>query len=357
LRDLPILNPQVELFQGSGRQAWDDYVLQHDQGTLYHLSGWQQVISLAYKRPTYYWWCRNSVKEVMGVLPTVHLKHPLFGNSLVSMPYLDGGGILADTSPVCRQLQEAATELAYIKSISQIELHYLYPNPVHQDLPGGSNTAENPKVRMVLPLGGNSQELFKSFKAKLRSQIRKPEKAGLCFAIGGLDRLDDFYQVFVANMRDLGSPVHSSLFFHRLLEAFEIRCQVGVVYHGNQPVAAGIIFQFRDFTHILWASSLRSFNHLSPNMMLYWQFLKVACDGGYKFFDFGRSTLGSGTYKFKEQWGAAARPLFWENMNFTGKMSRARTKDQFSLLIKVWQKIPVPLTKIIGPIIRRYISL
>jgi hypothetical protein len=43
---------------------------------------------------------------VVGILPLVHIRHWLFGNSLVSMPFCDAGGVLATDAVVERMLVE-----------------------------------------------------------------------------------------------------------------------------------------------------------------------------------------------------------------------------------------------------------
>ena len=63
---------------------------------------------------------------------------------------------------------------------------------------------------------------------------------------------------------------------------------------------------------IPWASSIRDFNPLCPNHLLYWHAMETAVAEGVDVFDFGRSTPGEGTFKFKEQWGAEPVPLHWE---------------------------------------------
>lgn len=55
-------------------------------------------------------------------------------------------------------------------------------------------------------------------------------------------------------------------------------------------------------------------------MLLYWAMLEYACDQGYRQFDFGRSTPGEGTCRFKEQWGAKSHQLYWYQLS--GKKGR-----------------------------------
>ena len=50
--------------------------------------------------------------------------------------------------------------------------------------------------------------------------FRKPIKEGLTSKTGGAELLDDFYRVFLVNMRDLGSPVHSLKLMRQVLGEF-----------------------------------------------------------------------------------------------------------------------------------------
>jgi FemAB-related protein (PEP-CTERM system-associated) len=211
---------------------------------------------------------------------------------------------------------------------------------------------------MLLELPESSEALMGSFKSKLRSQIRKPEKEGLAGKVGGLELLDDFYKVFSINMRDLGSPVHSKRFIKSVLEAFPEESRICLVYKEQQPVACSIILGFNGTVYNPWASSLRKYSKLSPNMLLYWTMLQYACDGGYKYFDFGRSSIEESTYKFKEQWGAKPQLLYWYYISLNSLPFKIDTeKSKFDLAIRIWQKLPVLLTLVLGPPIRKNIGL
>ena len=77
----------------------------------------------------------------------------------------------------------------------------------------------------------------------------------------------------------------------------------------------------------------------------------MACERGYKVYDFGRSTPDEGTYQFKEQWGAKPLQLYWHYwMRNDGQLPELNPKNpKYQLAIKMWQKLPVALTKVIGP--------
>lgn len=367
--------------------SWNNYVNLHPKATVYHKAEWLKVIEETYGHKTYFLAAsrennfdqnshQNSLKgsnngtgkygvdilsdetqsegkTLSGILPLVKINHLIFGKSLTSLPFLDAGGLLGDNSECERALLNAAMKLTEKSKIGNLELRHTEPldwlqNEFGSALIGEGKVSLNmQKVRMVLDLPDSSQRLLKSFKSKLRSQINKPLKEGLKYDCGGLELLDDFYRVFLVNMRDLGSPVHSKHMMENVLKHFKDEGRIFVVRQEDKPLAGGIVIGFRDTLWNPWASSLRGKGSLNPNMLLYWAMLEYACDHGYRFFDFGRSTPGVGTYKFKEQWGARPQLLYWYVLNFNNK----------SKAVDYWRKLPVPITKLFGPMIRKYINL
>jgi len=380
---------QIRAIQQEEAGTWDDYVNKHPQATLYHLYGWRNVIEKTYGHKTYYLAAinpRNStdssnpINPIVGLLPLVHLKHFIFGNSLISMPFFDLGGILANDEETEQALLLQAIKLGQTLKSSILELRHPHPlaclnltNPTNSTNSINSSNSSNPinptnsvtivsrshKSRMLLDLPESSETLMNSFKSKLRSQIKKPMKEGLVVKIGGNELLKDFYSVFSINMRELGSPVHSDKLMRNALNEFPDPARLVVVYGRNNPMACSLIIDFQGILENPWASALREYSRLSPNMLLYWSMLKYACDHGLKQFDFGRSTPGEGTYKFKGQWGAKPVPLHWDYISMKGHGIDIvpNEKTRFESLVKYWQRLPVPLTQRIGPMIRKHIGL
>ena len=152
-------------------------------------------------------------------------------------------------------------------------------------------------------------------------------------------------------MRDLGTPVYAKTFFRSILRELPRQSVICLLSLRGEPVAAGFLIGFKRTLEIPWASSLRRFGKLSPNMLLYWSALKYACETGYQRFDFGRSSPDSGTYKFKAQWGAQPVQLNWGYWVPDGAAlpDLSPRNPKFQLAIKVWQRLPIAVTKIIGP--------
>jgi FemAB-related protein (PEP-CTERM system-associated) len=353
---------QLVDYEENDRQLWDNYVSSHPDGTCYHLSAWKRAVERAYGHPSYYLMARCAVPmrggernkdKIGGLLPIFHLKNFLLGSQLVSLPFCDYGGILGDNEEVAQFLVHKALDLASELDNQIVELRQV------KKVSSGRLVSFSHKVRMICEIDGNAEKLWKSLDAKLRSQIRKPEKERLQANIGGMELLDDFYKVFSFNMRDLGSPVHSKTLFRLVMEEFGEVAKLQVVYKDKIPIGCGLIICFRDTVFIPWASTVRQFNRLSPNMLLYWNFIKYAAENGFRKFDFGRCSPSEGTYKFKEQWGAKAVPLYWQygSPNHVSTVKSPLGKERYASLVSLWKRLPLPLANVIGPHIRRHISL
>jgi FemAB-related protein (PEP-CTERM system-associated) len=339
----------VQILKNTEVERWDRYVTESDNATCYHLSGWKSVIERSFSHKTYYLFAEDSKGQIKGILPLVNLKSILFGNFIISMPYFNYGGICAAGEDYAAKLMKGAIDIAIKQDATHIELRH--SQPLTLTIP-----VKTAKVAMHLQLSAEPDELWKSLPSKLRSQIMRPIKEGMCAILGGEEHLDDFYNVFSENMRDLGTPVYGKDFFRNILMQFPSSTRICTVFtKAGKPVASGFLVGFKKVLEIPWASSLRSHKRSSPNMLLYWTSLKYACENGYDTFDFGRSTPGEGTYKFKEQWGAKPVQLYWYYwLKNKGSLPELNPRNpKYEIAIKVWQKLPLSITKLVGPAIVR----
>ncbi len=331
------------------RKLWDEYVTASKTGSVYHLIAWKDVIEESFGHRTHYLMATAGT-EVVGVLPLVFMHSTLFGRFLVSMPFFNYGGICADHPAAARLLLNEAMQIASRERATHIELR-------HSAQSGLDLASKTAKAAMLLDLPGNADALWQTFRSKLRSQIRRAEREAMEVRIGGLDCLDGFYDVFATNMRALGTPVYGKRFFRTILNAFPTKSRIVNVRYGGRVIASGFLIAHGTRVEIPWASSIRAYNALAPNMLLYWHALKFACEGGYAQFDFGRSTIGSSTYTFKQQWGAQPLQLYWEYWLQPGfalpELSPRNPK--YRLFIAAWKRLPLGLTRLLGPHIVRNI--
>lgn len=334
----------------SDRLDWNQFVDSQDDAEIYHRYEWRSLFEEVFANSCHYLIAKNNSGITLGVLPMVNLRSRLFGNFIVSVPCFNYCGSLGSTSEAHVALIAAASTLAAELGARHIELRHR--DGVILDMP-----VRTDKVSMKLCLPSSSDVLWKQFSSKLRAQIRRPKKAGAVCEEGGLELLDDFYKVFSRNMRDLGTPVFPKTLFAKVFEMFPSKTRLFVVRLDGKAVAAGITIGYRKLLEIPSASALREYNRESVNMLLYWTILQHAIKEGYEEFDFGRTTVDSGTFKFKKQWGAEPQQLRWHYYLAKGvdipQLNPSNPK--FHLATRIWKRLPLPVANLLGPRIVRHL--
>ncbi len=189
-------------------------------------------------------------------------------------------------------------------------------------------------------------------KAKVRSQIRRPQKEGMTARFGP-ELVDSFYSVFSRTMRDLGTPVLHRGFFEEIVTVFARESVVCVIESEGKPTAVGLGFLWNGEFEITWAEALREYSKKAPNMLLYWAMMERSIELGAHTFNFGRCSPGSGTHRFKSQWGSRDQPLPWAQWSGTGVGATPTPTGRYELAMNIWKKLPVALTTGIGPFIAR----
>ena len=212
------------------------------------------------------------------------------------------------------------------------------------------------KITVVLDLPpGDPDALWKGFDAKVRSQIRRPQKDGVTIRFGR-DQVEPFFRVFSRHMRDLGTPTQPRRLFEMIAASFPEDVWFGCAYLGDRPIAGGCGFRWGDEFEMTWAAALREFNRSAPNMLLYWAFLERAAREGLAVFNFGRCSPGGGTHRFKLQWGSREEPLWWYGLAHHERATTPSPDDAaYAWGPRVWRRLPVGMATALGPRIVRFI--
>jgi FemAB-related protein (PEP-CTERM system-associated) len=309
---------------------------------------WKRVFADVFGQEAVYLEARQG-NDLVGVLPLVRFRSRLFGRLLVSLPYANYAGLLTSMPEASRALIAGATQMATEFGASYVELRgarrHLAELPVRTH-----------KVGSRLRLPQQVDKLWASIDRKVRNQIRKAQKEGLEVEQGGVEKVDEFYAVFARNMRDLGTPVFPKRLFEHVLQSLRTG-GIFIVRLRSLPVAGGIALGWRDVVLVPWASSLKEYRHLSPNMLLYWSMIEAATQNRYSTFDFGRSTRDSGTHHFKRQWGAEDVPLNWEYVLVGRETVPANdaSNQRLQAFVAAWKRLPVPVTRWLGPKVIRHV--
>jgi len=328
--------------------AWDAFVLAHPEGTFFHLSKWQSVLQRAFGHRTHYLIAERN-GEVCGVLPLAEVRSLLFGHSLVSTPFCVYGGIVAADAPAFAALEKHACELATRLGVSHLEMRNRrrqHPGWPVKDL----------YVTFRKSINADSEANMLGIPRKQRAMVRKGIQKELRAEVDG--SVDRAYEMYSESLRNLGTPVFSPRYMRILKETFGEDCEVLTVMHGSEPVASVMSFLFRDEVLPYYGGGTHAARPVAGNDFMYWEVMERARQQGRAIFDYGRSKLGSGSFDFKKNWGFEPEPLYYEYF-----LVRARempnlspTNPKYSLFIRMWQKLPVAVTRIVGPWLARHLG-
>jgi len=341
--------PASRIGTAGDEAAWQAFVERHAACGPYHHFGWKAVIENAYGHECFFLVAEDA-GAMSGVLPLAMIRSRIFGNSITSLPYVDYAGVVADDEASRDSLLRFARDIATEHRIGNVELRQT------DALPGDYAVATH-KVLLTLDLPDSEDALWAGLSSERRNRVRRAEKAGLEVEFAGAGHLPVFYDIWTRNMRDLGSPAHSLGFFREVLERFGDQTEFLLVRHESRYIGAALALYHGATMCVPWVSSLRDSFRLYPNNILYWEAMKRGIARGMKVFDFGRSTVDSGTYEFKRRWGAGPVPLYWHTMDLPGAPAEpAEGSEGFSLAIAVWKKIPVGISRMVGPSLRKNIT-
>ncbi|MGH9940611.1 MAG: FemAB family XrtA/PEP-CTERM system-associated protein [Blastocatellia bacterium] len=346
----------IESYSNADAGKWDGFVRHAAGATFCHLSGWMRVVERVWRHQSHSIYAEKD-NRVVGVLPLFHVANSpfgaQFGSRLVSTPNAVYGGVVADDEDVRAELIEAAKSLAESLGVDYLELRDLRESP----LTAFGFRRQELYVAFDHPIAPDEDALMKSFPRDVRRMIRQGLKHGLSSQLGREELLDDFYDVYAASVRRLGTPVFPKRLFAGFLREFADASDILVIRRAGRVAGALMSFYFRGAVAPYYGGAYPEFHVAGVNNFMYWELMRSAARRGYSRFDFGRSKHGSGSYEFKRGWGMAETPLPYNFLLVRAdRMPNLNPMNpKFKLLIETWKRLPLGFTKLIGPMIVKYL--
>lgn len=342
---------EIKTITNEQESAWNDFVEAHPEGTPFHLTQWRNAVELTFGHDSYYiaaW--RDGA--VCGVLPLFHVKSRLFGSMLVSVAFAVYGGALADDEETAMALESEALAIADRLGVDYLELRDR--GEAHGDGKDGNNLYFT--FRKEMP--SSSEDILLAIPRKTRRMVRLGVNAGLT---GRLTRapkdVDAFYVLFSRNLRKLGTPAFPKSLIKNLLSSFGERADILLIEKDGRSAAGVLNFYFRDEVLPYYSGANDEFQSSGVNNFLYYDLMVKGVERGFRLFDFGRSKVGTGPYKFKQYFGFDPSPLPYRQ-----RLVRAKelpnlnpTNPKYQRAIQLWKKMPLWATTTVGPWIVRSI--
>ena len=336
----------VKNLESADNGRWDEFVSKSAAATFFHRAGWRRVLHDAFGHDTHYLYAERS-GIIEGVLPLGRIKSRLFGDALISTPFCVYGGVVAESREASDALLNHATALANDMGVDYLEVRNL-ASDASDAWPGKSLY-----VTFRKNISADVDVNLKAIPRKQRAMIRKGEQAGLRVQLE--DDTVNFYDIYSQSVRDLGTPVFSRRYFDVLQKEFGSACEIITVWQGDLLVAGCLSFYFRNEVVPYYGGGNDVARNVKANDYMYWDLMSRAAARGVEIFDYGRSKVDTGSYRFKKHWGFEPKPL-----NYRYHLVRARdvpdvspANPKYQLFVAGWRRMPLIFHRIVGPWLAR----
>ena len=338
--------------------AWDSFV-ERNGGPVYASWGWGDAVE-SYGHTRWYLVARDREEDaIAGVLPLFHVESRLFGSKLLSPAFAERGSVVVgDVRPEATKdlLLERTKALAQKLDVDFVSLR-------GSQVSGTDGYVEkNRYVTFRVSTDRDPGEVRDGIKDSRQRQIEQADDdASLEFGVGdSLEDLREYYRLYLESMRGHGSPAHSFEFFRvlwdRLHDAGNLRLST---VHRDGELINGMIDLSLGSTVYQWGV-ITDYEHrdLNGGSLLVWKSLEWAAESGYDAYEFGRTREGSGVYMFKKSFGGTK--TWYDDLHYFPDDSAELPDpedDKYDEAKEVWRKLPIPVTRVVGPQIRKRIGL
>ncbi len=291
-------------------EAYDDFLERTDAALLYHTRKYKTLLEQLLGCDSQYWLAVNKGK-VEGVLPLMMIRGP-YGTVINSLPFYGSiGAILAGNRVAGEVLCRKYKDIVHEKGVGSATM---VSNPFDQTYSGMiAHDLIDTRIGQVtkLPCGNEeavSDAILKIMNGAARRNIKKAERCGIKVSVDNT-AMDFLYRVHVDNMTTIGGKSKSSLFFDLVQKIFvageDYRVYVACSGEGGKPVAALLVFYFRNTVEYFIPATVHSYREQQPMAAILWRAMRDASSMGYRIWNWGGTwTSQEGVYRFKKKWGA-----------------------------------------------------
>jgi CelD/BcsL family acetyltransferase involved in cellulose biosynthesis len=327
--------------------GWARFVAGRPEATCFHRPEWAAMLADCYRYRGFALVVRGADSAVLAGLPVVEVRSPARTRRWICLPFSDECGPLAGDRAQALALLEAADRMRRRRGVADLVVRSAGPPGV---------PATQVAVTHTLPLGGAQGERPRP-RASVRRAIAAADRSGVRVRAAQTsgDLADVFYGLHLSTRRRQGVPVQPRRYF-RLLWEHMIEPGHGFVLlaEARGMAVAGAVYLTggETVTYKYGASDDRAWP-LRPNHAVMARAIARAVDEGYAFFDFGRTDLDNpGLIRFKETWGATARPLMYTS--FSGETSYASARRPRAMLAPLIRRSPDIVCRGLGELLYRY---
>ncbi len=336
---------QIKFLSDNELNAWNDYVESNPLASFCHRSEWKFILESVYGIKTHYMYAEDN-GTITGILPLAEIKSLLFGHTLISTPFCVYGGACGDTQETSTKLIDKASRLAKELQVDYMELRNISDSQDNWPCKDFYYTFQK-------EISADADINLKAIPRKQRAMVRKGINNDLESVID--DNVDRFYDIYSVSVRNLGTPVYPKKYFIALKNVFGHACNILTITKDGKAISSVLSFYSGDTVMPYYGGGLAEARRLKAYDFMYWELMRRSCANKIRYFDFGRSIEGTGSYSFKKNWGFQPKKLYYQQQLVTARQTPDFNprNSKYGMYVKAWQKLPLPIANLIGPLISR----
>jgi len=304
--------------------------------TIFETDAWISAISCSY----------NYTKYIVDNSVFLHVKSFIFGDRLISLPFSDYGKLTPNVYSEKFQLLIENTNVEYLEARIpdwKTETFKAFKE---------AGFAEAVVYRtFLLNIEESSKVLWNKLGKKIRNSIRYALKNRV--ELKRVESLEDlkqfYYNLYLIGARELGSPPHSFKLYENLRNFLGDKLLIDLALVDDKLIGAIIVLLGDKWANFWQNIALRKYRKFNASYLLLWNIIEELSDGNFKIFDFGRTRENTGIYFFKKKWGGDERKIY--HMVYSPS-KRVIPPDphqrKYLLLSRLWRRLPLKVTNIIG---------
>jgi len=349
---------QAKIIDPSEDKRWDEFVADHPQGTVFHLSNWARVLQKTYGYIPCYFILESSDKKIKAGCPFFLVRSWLTGNRLVCLPFTDNCLPLAVSCENIELLFAAVREKANKENAGYIEVRGEDTNVSLQGL-HFENHSHYRLSRLDLSRGRDS--VWKGFGKDVRRQIRRLENTNLVVEKSKTEKgMRDFYLLNLATRKKHGVPPQPYIFFETIWQELILNGPGFVLFAKYQgiPIAGDVFFIYKDTIYNKFNASDRNYLQYHPNHLIEWNIIQYCLQNGFRYLDSGRTSQDNlGLRSFKRSWGMQETVLpyyYWPTVK--GATSTKEGSLKYKMITSIMRRTPTTISRVAGELLYKHLG-
>ena len=287
---------------------WDDLVLSHPKGSVFHRKGWLQALASTYGyRPVAVTSTPAGQRLADGIV-FCEVKSWITGTRLVSLPFADH----------CEPLLNEAGDSFEFSNWMRTECarqgwNYVEIRPLSWDTNSDCSLGASQSYWLhTLDLTPSLEQIFRGLhKNSIQRRIQRAERGHLSYEIGCSEQLlNDFYRLLLITRRRHQMLPQPRAWFRNLIRCMGQDVQIRLARKDSVPIAALLPLRHRATMVYKYGCSDERFHHLAAMPFLFWKLIEESKAAGAEQIDFGRTDLeNDGLIAFKDRFGASRKRL------------------------------------------------